>query len=357
MRGSARFRNTAWHGALSLAMVVFVAALSASVPGIATAALAGAGFLGVTAVTTSGASNQVIAQEFSSIKQDRFNSVRLPIQWNDVEYVQGNLDWSSTDARVIAASSAGLNILGVVTYVPPWAATPEGRNAIHPSPANPAAFANFAKLAAQRYKTAIRHWEIWNEPNAVGHFAPRPDLWKYAQMLKLSYSAIKAVDPGATIMTGGTAPVADDGANISPAMFIFNLYMQGIKGSFDAIAVHPYCAPALLSQGGDLWSSSKGAISAITWTMAVMGDGGKPIWATEFGAPTGPNGVTEARQSQILVDGINYFRSLPNAGPMFIFDHRDLGTGNTNPEFAYGLRRTDFSAKPSLAAVQALLLP
>lgn len=66
-------------------------------------------------------------------------------------------------------------------------------------------------------------------------------------------------------------------------------------------------------------------------------------------------GVTLERQAEILTDGINFMRSLPNGGPIFLFDFRDVETGSRNVQYNYGLLRSDFTDKPALAAVQALL--
>lgn len=316
------------------------------------------GMLGLNAVTLMGASDQERGTQLQSISENGFSAIRIPIQWPDVEKSRGVFDWSSIDKLVIGAYNSGLNILGLLTYTPSWAASPEGRNFIHPGPSDPADFANFARLATERYRGAIRNWEIWNEPNIVHSFAPVPSVQKYASMLKLSYSAIKSVDPYSVVITGGLAPALDDGTNISPAVFIQSLYAAGAGNYFDGVGIHPYSVPNLLSEGVDWWTP-KNTIAMITYLMNVNGGGAKRLWTTEFGAATSPDhppyGVTEARQSEILVDGINYLRSLPNAGPIFVFDYRDINTGSGNTEENYGLIRSNYTPKPALSAVQGLI--
>ena len=359
LRGTRHRIRSAGRTASIVSAVTAIVAVGFIAPPTASAATGpmAPGLVGVTAVTTTGASAASQTQDFQAINNARFKAVRLSIEWPDVENVKGVLNWATTDQKVNAAAAAGLNILAVVTYTPSWAAIPEGRTFIHPGPADPATYANFVKLAAQRYKAQIKNWEIWNEPNIQSSFAPRPDPAKYATMLRLSYAAIKAVDPSATVITGGLSPSADDGTNISPYLFVQYIYWWGAKGNFDGLGIHPYSSPGLLSQGTD-WNSSKNNINIITWLMTIFGDGGKRLWTTEFGASTSTAptyGVTEAKQSQVLVDGINYLRSLPNAGPIFLFDFRDLNTGSPNAEFNYGLVRTNYTPKPSLAAVQGML--
>ena len=48
----------------------------------------------------------------------------------------------------------------------------------------------------------IRTWQIWNEEN-FKYFVARPNPADYGKLVKLSYAAIKSVDPGAKMILGG----------------------------------------------------------------------------------------------------------------------------------------------------------
>jgi hypothetical protein len=352
-----------------LAATVSVLILSLSIPAVVTPRTAAAAALtprmvGVTAITLR--TDSVRQRQYDAIKAEGFQAVRLIIEWPIIEPAPGQFNWASTDTLVVDAFNRGLTILGVVTYTPAWAATAAGRNFLHPGPADPNAYGNFVNIAAHRYRGIVRNWEIWNEPNIVQSFAPNPDIPLYSAMLKSAYSAIKAIDPYSVVITGGTSPAIDGPGSIAPANFINGLYQNGAGNSFDAVGMHPYSSPDLLSTDGPYYSSHA-AIGYVNYVLSYRGQGYKKLWFTEFGAstantqqpgadPTGQqSGVTEARQAEILVDGINYMRSLPNCGPIFVFDHRDFQTGSPNVEYNYGLLRSDFSAKPALGAVQRLL--
>lgn len=310
------------------------------------------GDLGLTAVTAA-ESKDLLAKQSSLISEYGFGAVRLTIHWPVIEPYPGVYDWTSTDEQVAAFSDAGLAILGVATWAPWWDVDPANRNVMHPKPSHPEKFSEFAKLAANRYKDRIRTWEIWNEPNTGATFGPGVDLETYVPMLKQSYEKIKTVDPSILIMTGGTSPTVDNDTDLSPASFIEGLYAAGAGPFFDAIAMHPYSAPDRLSDAAvEPWSSNT-AINRIRETMIVNGDRDKQIWFTEFGAAsgTGPESVTEDKQAELLVDGIDYLRSLPYCGGIFLFDFRDYDTGNAVDELNAGLVRSDFSPKPALDAV------
>ncbi|MDV3128666.1 cellulase family glycosylhydrolase [Mycobacterium sp. 21AC1] len=307
-------------------------------------------------------------QQYDYLKAEGFPAVRLAIEWDLIERSPGEFDWRETDSLINGAVRRGLKILGLLTYAPSWAVPPQSRPLVHPGPADAKAWRNFVAHAAQRYRDVVHNWEIWNEPNVDDSFAPAPDLAVYSAMLKESYSAIKAVDRDSVVITGGTSPAVDTPTEMSPLTFIKGLYDHGVGDSFDAVGMHPYSSPELLStEGAAETSNSNRAIKDVTELMAFHGQSGKRIWFTEFGASTAAPGgtapdlsgqqvgVTLDRQADILTDGINYVRSLSNGGPIFLFDHRDIETGSRNVEFNYGLLRSDFTAKPSLAAVQALL--
>jgi hypothetical protein len=321
------------------------------------------GVVGVTAETVRVESTR--NRQYELIKAEGFPAVRLDIEWPRIEPRQGQFDWSYTDKIVLGAVSHRLTVLGLLFGAPSWALAPEGRSFIHSPPADSKAFGAFVKLAAERYRSVIRNWEIWNEPNIGDSFSPAANVPLYSAMLENAYSTIKFVDPGSVVITGGTSPSIDTGDSLTPANFIRQLYQNGAGNFFDAVAMHPYSSPDFLSDDGPTYSSHR-QIKEVSDVMTSNGQGYKRIWFTEFGASTAPKeakapdfgeqdvGVTEPRQAAILTDGIKYMQSLVNCGPIFIFDHQDA-EDSLKLENDYGLLRSDFSPKPALGAVQPFL--
>jgi hypothetical protein len=139
---------------------------------------------------------------------------------------------------------------------------------------------------------------------------------------------------------------------MDPVTFVDKMYGAGAAGSFDALSYHPYQYTTMFSAGGSLPNSPILQLGAIHDKMSANGDGGKKIWATEYGEPT--SSVDEATQAAYLTDFLTKWRALPYAGPAFIYTTRDRNTGSGAPDDTFGLYRTDWSAKPAAAAVQAL---
>jgi hypothetical protein len=293
-------------------------------------------------------------KQLDLIRDLGIEAIRLPVRWSDIEPQQGKFEWSKIDELIRGASARGLAVLGVLTWAPAWAVPEAVRNTPHPAPRSADEFAEFAGMAAKRFSREVTAWEVWNEPNVAATFGPNVNIDMYCAMLRGAHTSIKAANNGAIVVTGPTSPATDSRNGISPATFVNALY-ECAPDSFDAIGMHPYSAPDLLSRPRSGWSSAAD-ITKVGQVMDLRGDTARRVWFTEFGAPTtsiGP-GVSEARQAEIIADGVTLLRSLPRGGPVFVFDLRDLDSANSLPDYRYGMVRSDFSRKPSLDAFLSL---
>ncbi|WP_112874145.1 cellulase family glycosylhydrolase [Paracoccus endophyticus] len=286
--------------------------------------------------------------------------LRTDLNWGSVQKDgPDSFDWTEMDRIVDLAAAVGIGLLPVVGSAPEWAwSDPEGPS----PPRDPAEFARFVAAAVDRYAPrGISTWEIWNEPNLDGPFPPRPDAAAYAALLKAAAPAIRAADPDATIILGGLAAVTDTdsaGEAIAAVEFLEAVYAQGAGGSFDAVGFHPYTGEDLpdLAARGNSWRLMAGPIRDI---MVAQGDAAKPIWITEYGAPTNEadGGVSEARQAELLTAGVAVARATPWLGPLFWYSYRDLGDDPTYPEDWFGLMDGAGRAKPARAALERAVRP
>lgn len=276
--------------------------------------------------------------------------LRVDLDWSVVQAAgPESYDWTEMDGYVALAEAFGLRLLPVVSFAPRWL---DGGAA----PANPAAvaaYADFLGAAVVRYQPrGIRSWEIWNEPNLAGFWAPAPDPAAYARLLVAAYAAVKTADPGAVVISGGLSPAPDTGPAKGPVVhfaavdFLGRVYEAGGAGAFDALGFHPYSWPRMpdtwLPWSG--WSMMEGAIREL---MTAHGDGNKRIWLTEYGAPTGGEGVSEADQAEMLARAVRLARGAPWAGPLFWYSYQDLGTDPGESEDWFGLLRHDGDPKPA----------
>lgn len=277
--------------------------------------------------------------------------LRMDFDWSHVQRLgPDSYDWSSIDMVVREAHARGLEVIALLAYTPEWA-RPRGAPDKHP-PLDPDRFAVYASEAAKRYgPLGVRVWEIWNEPNVSDFWAPRPDPEGYAALLTRATAAIRAVDPGATIISGGLAPAADrsDGMQVRDRTFLARLYAAGAGDAFDVVGLHTYSFPVLPTEPVD-WNAFASA-PLLHRVMEANGDGDKRVWATEMGAPTGGSrGVTEEHQAQTVRVAYEAWTRHEFAGPLIWFAWRDEGPDTTNQAQTFGLVRHDGSPKPAHAS-------
>lgn len=293
-------------------------------------------------------SPEQLAVDLDRIKASGVSYVRIDIPWTQIEGTQGRPDWTNVDRVVAAAQARDLQVHGIVTTMAPWA-RPAGSSWQYgpTTDAERAAFATFARQAAARYDGRIRSWEVWNEPNLDQFWAPRPSSTDYTKLIAQTYPAIKAGSPSATVMTGGTGG-AGYAPDIDSVTWYSDLYRQGARPNFDAVAVHPYT---------NLDSGSSGEMAkafSIRNIMEANGDGGKKIWATETGAPThGDQSVTPARAAELMAESDAAWRSMRNRGPVFWYTLQD--TQDPTREGGFGLFTLDGKPKPAYGVLQDLM--
>jgi hypothetical protein len=88
--------------------------------------------------------------------------------------------------------------------------------------------------------------------------------------------------------------------------------------------------------------------------MIANGDSAKKIWITEYGAPTvGSNAISEADQSEELVQAITQVKQLSYIGSFYLYTWQDMA-GIVDDGF--GLLTATNTEKPSYAAVTAALV-
>jgi hypothetical protein len=320
----------------------------------------GSGMFGIAAGSTlqNESTSSLMSQDLTNDRNAGAKWIRIDINWAQIQYQgPGTYYWTAIDAAVKAAEADGMSVLGTIAYTPTWA-RPAGASSMYTP--NPSQYASFAAAAAAHYSAlGVHAFEIWNEENISGFWNPSPNPAAYTALLKAAYPVIHAADPSATVVLGGLSPAATDGTNYTPPDFLAAVYADGGQGSFDAVGIHPYSWPAYPGDAYNwsAWYQIYGTSTSLRSLMAAHNDSGKRIWGTEWGAPTnGPAGasfVSQATQAAMVTRAFQLWSTYSWAGPLFVYDGRDLGTSNSTIENFFGISNNDFSPKPAYAAYQA----
>lgn len=283
--------------------------------------------------------------------------VRMFVLWRDMEPTPGGVSAATLASweRGLAALPAGTKVILDVVGSPQWET---GSADEHMPPSDPQDYANFIASLARRFAPWVSAYEVWNEEDAPGWWAGAPDPAAYVSLLKAAYPAIKAADPGATVLVGGLT-----GNDYS---FLEGLYANGAKGYFDAVAVHTDTACNIASpyeflREGDMriMPDSFLAYREVHDVMVANGDD-KPIWMTEMswrttGAECGEGmwagdkleGVTDQQQATFLTEAYHCLALAPYVKVGLWFPLQDSGIVTS------GLLTEGGARKPSFAAMRA----
>lgn len=300
------------------------------------------------------------ASELAKMKSTGIRAVRFDANWNYVEHAgPGIFNWTQLDQEVHSARAAGMSVDLVIDGCPRWAALSKVPGYTAPQPASAAQYAAWAKAVVSRYApSGVRIYEIWNEPNDAKYWQPTPNPAFYTQMLIKSYNAIKRVDRSAFVVAGGLAPIFGGHGGYSAIAFLKAAYADGAQGHFDALGDHPYTFPALPGtfEYSSAWTQMSETSPSIRSIMAQHGDGDKPIWITEFGAPSnGPRGIGERGQAAELTEAIALAKSTKWIGALFIYVWQDQGSDPTTDADWFGLFDYQGQPKPAYEAVVAAI--
>jgi hypothetical protein len=139
-------------------------------------------------------------------------------------------------------------------------------------------FAKFMGDMAKRYPK-VKFWELWNEMDQAftdlfGAQQPNVSLRErgkmYAEMLAVTYPAIKSANSNAWVLMGGMTDWNE---------FPRGVYEAGGAAHFDFMNLHTYGVPVVYAFVG------RGL--AIYSVMEEFHDAGRPLWNTEFGIDAG----------------------------------------------------------------------
>lgn len=272
--------------------------------------------------------------------------VKVPVYWRDMETEKGQIDFATLDRVVEALLAADRNILLTVSTAPVWARASIDEDG---PPDNFADYGLFMAALAQRYAGRVQAYEIWSEPNLRREWNSTIhsiSTASYIELLRVGYSAVKAADPQAVVVSAGLAPTGfNDGVNaINDRLYLRDLYAAGLAATSDAVGAHPQgwanppdaicCAPSVgvTTHYQDPSFYFLNTLNDYREIMTANNDGGTAIWVTKFGwgtsEDTDPPSETNIfvtytsleEQAGYIPRGFEIGERLGFVGPMFLYN-------------------------------------
>jgi hypothetical protein len=288
--------------------------------------------------------------------------VRAFVPWTAFEPTRGRLNETQMSVLEsgLAALPAGTKVILDVVNTPQWESG--SANSVMP-PRNPADYARFVGTIARRLAGRVAAWEIWNEEDDSLWWASGPNPTAYTALLKAAYPAIKTADPSATVVLGGLTG--------NDYEFLSQLYADGAKGSFDAVAVHTdtICdigSPYEILRNGrtdpriNRWSFL--GYRTVHEVMLAHGDD-SPIWMTELGWSTSSQtcnagmwagqkagGVSPEQQATFLLQAYHCLAQDPYVKVGIWYGLEETEPFGS-PIGSYGLLYSNLVPKPAYAAL------
>jgi hypothetical protein len=295
-----------------------------------------------------------------------FTHVKMIVHWPRLEPRRGRYTFAETsendlDNVMKVARAEDVKLVVRVDGVPDWAGgTPSKVDA-------GAVEAFYAAMAAHGRGTVVGY-EILNEPNLPFEWGGPPSPSGYTAFLKAAYRGIKQGDPSALVIGGGPSPnTGGFGGTIEDVDFLRGMYAAGANESMDALGVHNYGGNhAPERDPGDCGICFRRA-EIYRQVMVEQGDGGTPVWSTEFGWLLDPGRdmgqydwmrVSAEQQAEYIVRAYRYARQNWPWMQGMLLSNLDASTSPYHQEPRDGLPwfailNKDHSPRPAWRAVKA----
>jgi hypothetical protein len=287
--------------------------------------------------------------ELEMIKAAGFKWVRMDLIWRVTEKEKGKYDFSAYEPFLAALDKQNIHAILVLDYGNPLYADPGDKEPFTSRVGTREFRQSYAAWAA----AAVAHfagrgciWEIWNEPDWKGFWAPTPSVTNYIGLATAADAAIHQAAPNEPIVGPATATMNFD--------FLEACFQAGLLGDWAAVSVHPYRHGEPESATDDYLH-----LRAIIAKYAPA-DRTVPIISSEWGYSTLWKGLNEAKQADYLT---RVFQTNIGSGiPLSIwYDWREESGSPTNFQIHFGLvhheyhpgRNPVFDPKPAYNAMKA----
>jgi len=156
------------------------------------------------------------------------------------------------------------------------------------------AWKQFAAVIAEHFRSRVRHYEIWNEPNITQFWKPgKPDPALYVRLVRETAAIIRQRVPDAVIIGGALAGIA--------LGYLKECLAAGLAKHVDVVSYHPYREIPEKNYEGDVRSMRQ--------LLAQHNASSLKLWQGECGCPSKKGGAgalahidwNETRQAKWLL--------------------------------------------------------
>ena len=286
---------------------------------------------------------------------------RVFFRW-DVVQSGGASDWKPTnvpDPLLNTEFEAGREVVAVLIGTPTWATNRGLSTAVPPTEM----WGDFVFKLATQYKSRIKHWVIWNQPDINDPTSPNY-TWDgteqdYFNLLKEAYLKIKAVDPEMQVHLAGLTYTWDrDHGNRQYLDRLLDIIIADPEAAannyyFDAVSYHIYYDPRQILQ----------IMTDVRHILEARGLGNKAIWINETNAPPSEDyleplqapaqfNITLEEQSAFITQA--YALGLAGGAARIAFNKMRNETNHPESAAPYGLIRGDNSRRPAFDAFRTV---
>lgn len=293
--------------------------------------------------------------------------------WSTIEPAPGVFSFAYYDHFMLLAARRGERVLALLGSTPAWAGP--SPTAI---PSDPLAYAGYVAAIVRRYgphgsfwrrypalkASAIKEFELWNEPYYDNGDNGVYDPPSYARLVKAAGLAGHAADRSAKLLLSAEMQSARD-PDGKWVWWTDALYraVPSLNNYFDGVAIHDYGSdttglnPMVAGQAYTNYGHVRRAEN-IHQQFINHGAANKPFWITEAGWSTCTQAsldcVTASQQAANLTTLLRYVRTGWKRWVQGVFVYRySDGTDSTTVQEGYGLVNRNGSPKPALGVFRA----
>ena len=262
--------------------------------------------------------------------------IRVDFDWYRIQPQPASFDWGPTDRVIETVARLGLEVLATVSYTPPWASSRPSNPMTSDPPADTRLWTDFVRLAIERYRRRVRHWQFWNEPN-IDDFWNGTMVQYRTAILEPAAAVLRSLDPSLQVVAPGLANLRDWRDWFREAM--------NAKAMIDVVNHHNYAdtgSAAILDLERD-----QPLRPSLRTLIGEAGVEDRPFWLTETGRRTDAGNQVEYYEDIFVV-----LQERDWVERVFFFHYTD-GSGQGNG--GYGIVNEDLTPKPAHHALQAVV--